>query len=86
MINKKIASIDFETGSIRTKVWGCLNIGVNIGSLYYSTFIGFYNSDNHRRNFLECVRDCKVTNTPIEVAHRSISVGLLGEIAMNTKM
>jgi predicted dehydrogenase len=44
-----------------------------------------YKSDNHWGNFLECVRTRNETITPVEVAHRSISVGLLGEIAMNTK-
>jgi len=44
-----------------------------------------YKSDNHSGNFLECIRSRKETITPVEVAHRSISVGLLGEIAMTTK-
>lgn len=44
-----------------------------------------YNSTNHVGNFLECIRSQKETITPAEVAHRSISVGLLGEIAMTTK-
>jgi hypothetical protein len=35
-------------------------------------------------NFLECVRSRELTITPIETALRSISVGLLGEIAMLT--
>jgi len=44
-----------------------------------------YKSDNHIGNFLECIRSRKETITPVDVAHRSISVGLLGEIAMTTK-
>ncbi len=44
-----------------------------------------YDSPNHWKNFLECVRSGKETIAPAEVAHRSISVGLLGEIAMTTK-
>jgi len=44
-----------------------------------------YKSTNHIGNFLECIRTRKETITPVEVAHRSISVGLLGEIAMTTK-
>jgi hypothetical protein len=44
-----------------------------------------YRSDNHYGNFLECVKSRNETITPVEVAHRSISVGLLGEIAMTTK-
>lgn len=44
-----------------------------------------YKSNDHSVNFLECIRSRKETITPVEVAHRSISVGLLGEIAMATK-
>ncbi|OFX54342.1 MAG: hypothetical protein A2066_03015 [Bacteroidetes bacterium GWB2_41_8] len=44
-----------------------------------------YKSNDHTANFLECIRTRKETITPVEVAHRSISVGLLGEIAMTTK-
>jgi predicted dehydrogenase len=44
-----------------------------------------YKSNDHFGNFLECIRSRKETITPVEVAHRSISVGLLGEIAMTTK-
>ncbi len=44
--------------------------------------IKLYESNDHMQNFLDCVRSRKQTIAPIEVAHRSISVGLLGEIAM----
>jgi hypothetical protein len=44
--------------------------------------IRLYHSRDHQQNFLDCVRSRKETITPIEIAHRSISVGLLGEIAM----
>lgn len=43
-----------------------------------------YKSDNHFQNLLECIRTRKETITPVDIAHRSISVGLLGEIAMTT--
>jgi len=46
--------------------------------------IRLYESRDHQQNFLDCVLSRKKTITPIEVAHRSISVGLLGEIAMLT--
>ena len=46
--------------------------------------IQLYRSDNHHRNFIDCVKTRQETITPAEVAHRSISVGLLGEIAMQT--
>ncbi len=43
-----------------------------------------YKSYNHHENFIDCVKTRKETIAPSEVAHRSISVGLLGEIAMQT--
>ncbi len=46
--------------------------------------IQLYKTRGHMQNFLECVRSRKLTITPIEAAQRSISVGLLGEIAMLT--
>jgi predicted dehydrogenase len=44
--------------------------------------IRLYESRDHHQNFLDCVKSRKPTITPISVACRSISVGLLGEIAM----
>ena len=44
-----------------------------------------YKSNNHNQNFLECIQSRKETITPVESGHRSISVGLLGEIAMLTE-
>jgi predicted dehydrogenase len=41
-------------------------------------------SRDHVGNFLQCVRTREETVAPIEIGHRSISVGLLGEIAMLT--
>jgi len=47
--------------------------------------IKLYDSRDHQQNFLDCVRSREKTITPIDIAHRSISVGLLGEIAMLTE-
>lgn len=47
--------------------------------------IKLYKSRDHRQNFLDCVKSRKETIAPAEVGHRSISVGLLGEIAMLTE-
>lgn len=44
-----------------------------------------YESRDHQQNFLDCVKSREETIAPIEIAHRSISVGLLGEIAMLTE-
>jgi len=46
--------------------------------------IRLYKSRNHTGNFVECVKSRKETITPCDIGHRSISVGLLGEIAMIT--
>ena len=46
--------------------------------------IHLYESRNHHRNFIECMRTRAQTVAPAEIAHRSISTGLLGEIAMIT--
>jgi len=47
--------------------------------------IQLYESRDHKQNFLDCVKSRKETIAPAEVGHRSISVGLLGEIAMLTE-
>ena len=47
--------------------------------------IKLYKSRDHRQNFLDCMKSRKETIAPAEVGHRSISVGLLGEIAMLTE-
>ncbi|MCK4291656.1 MAG: Gfo/Idh/MocA family oxidoreductase [Planctomycetes bacterium] len=47
--------------------------------------IHLYESRDHRQNFLDCIKSRKEPIAPAEVAHRSISVGLLGEIAMLTE-
>jgi predicted dehydrogenase len=44
--------------------------------------IRLYESKDHHQNFLDCVKSRQKTIAPIEIAHRSISVGFLGEIAM----
>ncbi|HBE70156.1 MAG TPA: gfo/Idh/MocA family oxidoreductase [Planctomycetaceae bacterium] len=41
-----------------------------------------YKSDNHVADFLDCVRTRKQPVAPIEVAHRSISIAHLGNIAL----
>jgi predicted dehydrogenase len=44
-----------------------------------------YKSTDHWQNFLDCIKTREKTITPVEVAHNSISVALLGEIAMLTE-
>jgi predicted dehydrogenase len=42
-------------------------------------------SDNHHRNFLDCVRSRRQPVAPIEHAHRTISIAHLGNIAMQRR-
>ena len=44
--------------------------------------VKLYKSDNHQRNFIECVKSRKPTITPVETAHHSALPGHLGLIAM----
>jgi len=44
--------------------------------------IHLYKSDNHYRNFIDCVLSRKETAAPVEPAHRSITICHLGNIAM----
>ena len=46
--------------------------------------IHLYKSRDHKQNFLDCVKSRREAICPAEVGHRSISAGLLGEIAMLT--
>jgi len=53
-------------------------------SKIYPNEIHLYESKNHYRNFIDCVISRKQTIAPVEVAHRSITVAHLGNIAMMT--
>ena len=44
--------------------------------------VKLYKSDNHQRNFLDCVKSRKPTITPVETAHHSAIPGHLGLISM----
>jgi len=44
--------------------------------------VKLYRSDNHQRNFLDCVKARKPTITPVETAHHSAIPGHLGLISM----
>jgi predicted dehydrogenase len=64
------------------------HIDANPKSLLTSTIkpdeIHLYKSTDHKANFYECIKSRKETVAPAEVAHRSCSVCLLGDIAMQT--
>lgn len=44
--------------------------------------VKLYRSDNHQKNFLDCVKSRQPTITPVETAHHSAIPGHLGLIAM----
>ena len=46
--------------------------------------VHLYVSLEHQQNFIDCVKSRRETITPAEVAHRSLTPALLGEIAMLT--
>lgn len=62
------------------------HIDANPKSLLTSTIgpneFHLYKSNNHKGNFLECIKSRAETAAPVEVGHRSCTVCLLGEIAM----
>jgi predicted dehydrogenase len=61
-------------------------IDANPKSLLTSTIgpdeIHLYKSNNHKANWLECIKSRAETIAPVEIGHRSCTVCLLGEIAM----
>jgi predicted dehydrogenase len=61
-------------------------IDANPKSLLSETFrpdeIHLYDSKDHFQNFLDCIRTRKKTITPVDVAHHSVMVAHLGDIAM----
>ena len=44
--------------------------------------VKLYKSDNHQRNFIDCVKSRQPTITPVETAHHSAIPGHLGLISM----
>ena len=44
--------------------------------------VHLYKSENHHRNFIDCMQSRKQPVAPIETAHRSISIAHLGNIAL----
>jgi hypothetical protein len=44
--------------------------------------VKLYNSGNHQRNFIDCVKSRQATITPVETAHHSAIPGHLALISM----
>jgi len=47
--------------------------------------IHLYKSDDHHRNFIDCINSHRDTAAPVEVGHRSVTICHLGNIAMMLK-
>ncbi len=47
--------------------------------------IHLYQSEEHHRNFIDCIKEHRLTAAPVEVGHRSTSICHLGNIAMTLK-
>ena len=47
--------------------------------------IHLYQSNDHHRNFIDCVKAHRQTAAPVEIGHRSVTVCHLGNIAMTLK-
>jgi len=44
--------------------------------------IHLYQSNDHHRNFVDCIKSRQITAAPVEIGHRSTSICQLGNIAM----
>lgn len=82
---EEIGGVKFE-GS-EGSVWATRgNHGASSEEIYYSQLAAdeehLYLSDDHYRNFIDCIYSRKETIAPAETAHRSITIGHLGNIAM----
>lgn len=53
-----------------------------LNSIIEPNEIHLYKSNNHKENFLHCIKSRKETVAPVEVGHRSCTLCLLGAIAM----
>ncbi len=47
--------------------------------------IHLYKSNDHHRNFIDCIKAHRETAAPVEVGHRSVTICHLGNIAMTLK-
>ena len=83
--NKERGGVTFEG----TEGWVWANRGRHdaspkslLDSVIGPNEIHLYRSDDHARNFIDCVLSRNEPVAPIETAHRSITIGHLGNIAM----
>ena len=89
---KMIVATDLGFTGVRfegTEGWLDLDGKTNLPATLRSTIrpneIHLYRSGDHYGNFLECIKTRGLTTAPIEVAHRSISVAHLGNVAIKLR-
>jgi myo-inositol 2-dehydrogenase/D-chiro-inositol 1-dehydrogenase len=71
-----LGKIYVDRGKLESEPTGILD------SKIADTGIHLYKSTDHFRNFIDCVISREPTAAPVEVAHRSITIAHLGNIAM----
>jgi hypothetical protein len=69
-------TIHVDRGKLSAKPASILDSKIGPGEIH------LYKSDDHFRNFIDCVLSRGPTAAPVEVAHRSITICHLGNIAM----
>ncbi len=69
-------SVYVDRGKIETRPGSLVGTEIGPGEIH------LYKSDDHFRNFIDCVLSRGPTAAPVEVAHRSITICHLGNIAM----
>lgn len=89
---KLIITSDAERGGVTfngTEGWAWANRGKHEvfpenlkDSVIADSEIHLYKSDNHFRNFIDCIISGEETIAPAEIGHRSITMSHLGNIAM----
>ncbi|MHC4518770.1 MAG: hypothetical protein ACYTAS_09300, partial [Planctomycetota bacterium] len=47
--------------------------------------VHLYESNDHHRNFIDCIKSREQTAAPVEIGHRSVTICHLGNIAMRLK-
>ena len=83
--NGNISGVQFEgeNGSWANANRGRRTLSPNLQDVKLTdNDIRLYKSENHFRNFIDCVYSGKETIAPVETAHRSISIAHLSNIAM----
>ena len=82
--NETVTASDPVSRLKETKALAASDPGI-ITSVIAPDEIHLYESTDHHRNWLDCIRTRQQTIAPVEVAHRACSACLLHHIAMKTR-